>query len=107
MQTVSTPGQKGNAGFVIFKREMKLAAPGFRVEFVARNADQGFEGSCTAQAMMRCLLVTQYGMDGATTPFEKEKHLEYVVVASRLVSMFRSKADTATKAAYAKKSSRR
>jgi len=71
---------------VKFREIQKLAESlGWRAEFVPHPPDQGFEGSCTAFALMRAILVAEYGREGATMPIPPE----YAVLTSRLISKFR------------------
>lgn len=59
--------------------------PGWSVEFVRHPPDQGPEGSCNVIALMRAILVAEYGQQGTTMPVPDA----YAVLASRLVSKFR------------------
>jgi len=58
---------------------------GYTVEFVPHSPDQAGEGSCTAFALMRAILVAEFGREGATMRIPPE----YAVLTSRLISTFR------------------
>jgi len=57
----------------------------FDTKFVNRSPDQSNEGSCTTQALMRALMLADYGIDGATMQVPND----YAVFTSRLTSMCR------------------
>ena len=59
---------------------------GYDIKFIARaTKDQGSEGSCLAAAFSRVLMMSHYGIDGATRPLD----LNYVIFTSRLISKVR------------------
>lgn len=59
---------------------------GYTAKFVRRDkADQSFEGSCTNVALMRAIMVAEFGMGGAFM----EIPFEYPILAQRLISMKR------------------
>lgn len=82
MQRVGSGG-RGTKGFKLIKDYVEEM--GFTIDFIPRSAEQGHEGSCQALAMLRVLLVGEYGVAGATMPVP----CEYVVLASRLISHYR------------------
>jgi len=45
-----------------------------------RTADQGSEGSCTAIALMRAIMMAEYGLSGAT----RAVHCTDAILTSRL-----------------------
>ena len=79
---------QGYSGAHIYLRiKDALGRQGWTLLFIPRAPDQGGEGSCVAQAMMRTLLISQVGISGATIPIP----CEYVVFTGRLISIFRNK----------------
>jgi hypothetical protein len=83
MQMVDKSRRAGNRLFELIKSAFE--AEGYTVTFQARRGDQGPEGSCTVQALMRVLMMGEFGISGATM----EVPLEYVVLTYRLASMYR------------------
>ena len=57
----------------------------FRMNFLNRVADQGAEGSCVALALIRAILMAEYGISGATRAI----HCTDAILTSRLISKFR------------------
>ncbi len=58
---------------------------GYTTKFTNGKPDQSNEGSCTTQALLRALMVAEYGLPGATM----EVPNDYAVFTSRLTSKFR------------------
>lgn len=57
----------------------------YSMSFMNRTADQGSEGSCTAIALMRAIMMAEYGLSGATRPVDCTD----AILTSRLISKFR------------------
>lgn len=76
---------QNSKAFRALKQYVEQKFPGWNVEFVQHPPDQGPEGSCNVIALMRAILVAEYGQQGATMPVPDA----YAVLASRLVSKFR------------------
>ena len=78
-----------------------IEAAGYRVEFVAREAEQAQEGSCQLQATMRVLIGAVYGREGieasivaVTNGVFANPHLQiFPVITQMLYSKFKPKAE--------------
>ena len=57
----------------------------YTTKFINRSPDQSDEGSCTTQALMRALMIADYGLSGATM----EVSNDYAVFTARLTSICR------------------
>lgn len=57
----------------------------YTTKFINRSPDQSDEGSCTTQALMRALMLADYGISGATM----EVSNDYAVFTARLTSICR------------------
>ena len=90
--TLFDPWQKDQSRKKMFKVICQaLAKQGWSVKFNPRKGvvDQGREGSCQVISLVRALLLSQFGLEGATMSL-KEK-CAYVILGARLVSTFRNK----------------
>lgn len=86
MQNLDKGRMKGSQGFNYLKRV--FAKNNYQLNFVQRPAEQAFgEGSCVIMSLVRVLMVSQLGLEGATIlplPYE------WIIFTFRLVSMFRN-----------------